>query len=176
MHELIDDKFYLEYHKFIDSAIDYCIIKCDEEYSEELHQKVVVYAINIINKRLNLSKEDAYTINKNKMTSYKINNDELFNNEYSRLFLNPPFGTPFRRVYHKNKEEIIINKPYTIEDFNYLNTLLFPNGINNLEIRKWEPNFSDYFDDGLEWWGTLCISIYDKSCNRFIVINASIID
>lgn len=33
-----------------------------------------------------------------------------------------------------------------------------------------KDNFSNYFDDGKEWWGIALWSIYDKWMNRFVVI------
>ena len=51
-----------------------------------------------------------------------------------------------------------------------------PNGFDKLEIFEWSTDWSSYFDDGLEWWGARCVSIYDKECDRFVVIAASATD
>lgn len=78
---------------------------------------------------------------------------------YRKAFLYPP---------HTNG--------YTDADFAYVNASLFPNGTDGLEVYTWTTDWSDYFDDGREWWGTLCLTVYDKSLDRFAVILASATD
>ena len=78
---------------------------------------------------------------------------------YRRAFLYPP---------HENR--------YTGVDFVRVNAALFPNGTDVLEACRWTTDWSDYFDDGHEWWGTLCLSVYDKSLDRYVVIRASATD
>ena len=65
---------------------------------------------------------------------------------------------------------------YTEEDFHKVNQALFPNGTDELEVFQWTTDWSEYFDDGREWWGTLCLTVYDKSLDRFAVIMASATD
>ena len=36
--------------------------------------------------------------------------------------------------------------------------------------------WSDYFDEGREWWGALCLTVYDETLGRFAVIMASATD
>ena len=78
---------------------------------------------------------------------------------YRKAFLYPP---------HTNR--------YTDADFDRINAALFPNGTDSLEAYAWSTDWSDYFDDGHEWWGTLCITVYDRSADRFVVILASATD
>lgn len=114
------------------------------------------------------------------MKEKKINNNDLFNKNYSNLFLKLPFGTPSLKCYYEmyDREYMLINKreKYAIDDFNHLNDLLFQKGKDNLEIYEWSTDWSDYFDDGNEWWGSRCISIYDKLCDRFVIIMLSVTD
>ncbi|MBR3396518.1 MAG: hypothetical protein IKG70_01530 [Lachnospiraceae bacterium] len=65
------------------------------------------------------------------------------------------------------------NKP---EDFKKVNEALFPNGTDALDIYEWTTDWSDYFDDGHEWYGACCWSIYDKSMNRYAVMLVSATD
>ncbi len=65
---------------------------------------------------------------------------------------------------------------YTADDFRKINAALFPNGTEGLEAFEWTTDWSDYFDDGREWWGTLCLTVYDRSLDRFAVILASATD
>ncbi len=78
---------------------------------------------------------------------------------YRKAFLDPPYGSG-----------------YTDADFDRVNAALFPNGTDGLEVYAWSTDWSDYFDDGHEWWGALCLTVYDKSLDRFAVILASATD
>ena len=61
-------------------------------------------------------------------------------------------------------------------DFDRLNAALFPEGTEGLEVYEWTTDWSEYFDEGREWWGTLCLTVYDKGMDRFVVILASATD
>ncbi len=78
---------------------------------------------------------------------------------YRGAFLYPPHGSG-----------------YTDADFERVNAALFPNGTDGLEVYEWTTDWSDYFDDGHEWWGALCLTVYDKGLDRFAVILASATD
>ena len=164
--ELLNDPFYEEYKKYNRCVLDYFIIE-----SNLSHKDVLLYTMN------KLKYKDSYiTIDKNKMNYKEINSTEFFklpenyekekNNLYKGykrpywyLFLNPPHTTK-----------------YNIDDFIKINNILFPKGKNNLEIYDWNVDWSNYFEDGLEWWGAAAISIYDKELNRYVIIFASATD
>ncbi len=78
---------------------------------------------------------------------------------YRGAFLHPPHGVR-----------------YTDADFDRLNAALFPKGTDGLEVYRWTTDWSNYFDDGHEWWGTLCLTVYDKRMGRYAVILASATD
>ncbi len=65
------------------------------------------------------------------------------------------------------------NKP---EDFKKVNEALFPNGTDALDIYEWTTDWSDFFDDGHEWYGACCWSVYDKTLNRYVVMLVSATD
>lgn len=65
---------------------------------------------------------------------------------------------------------------HTDADFERLNDALFPRGRDRLEAFKWSTEWSDYFEEGREWWGTLCVTVYDGAMDRFAVIMASATD
>ena len=44
------------------------------------------------------------------------------------------------------------------------------------EDYEWTTDWSDIFDDGHEWWGASCWSVYDSRRNRFVVLLASATD
>ena len=65
---------------------------------------------------------------------------------------------------------------YGPDEFRKVNSVLLPQGTDGLEIYEWTTDWSDYFDDGHEWWGAACWSIFDKRMNRYVVIMASATD
>ncbi len=86
-----------------------------------------------------------------------VNSDKLLN--YRKAFLCPP---------HMND--------YTDNDFERVNVVLFPAGTESLEAYRWTTDWSEYFDEGHEWWGTLCLTVYDQVLERFVIIMASATD
>jgi hypothetical protein len=62
------------------------------------------------------------------------------------------------------------------DDFERVNDALFPKGTDALEVYEWTTDWSNYFDDGREWWGTACWSVYDGYLDRFAVLFASTTD
>ncbi len=86
-----------------------------------------------------------------------IGSDEWLN--YRKAFLCPPHGNS-----------------YTDRDFERVNAVLFPGGTEGLEIYRWTTDWSEYFEEGHEWWGALCLTVYDKTLDRFVIILASATD
>lgn len=168
--ELTDDIFYKEYKKYDECVLDYCIIKVNTKYNlQESHKDAVIYAMEKWKKVTKDEYDMEIDYNKEKMKATKLDSKDFFglstkhnckeNISYCYLFLHPPHGCS-----------------YNINDFVYLNKILFPNGFNDLDIYNWSTDWSNYFEEGLEWWGAKCISIYDKFLDRFVVIGASATD
>ena len=65
---------------------------------------------------------------------------------------------------------------YGPDDFRRVNAALFQEGTDGLEVYEWNTDWSGYFDDGHEWWGAACWSVYDKRMGRYVVIMASTTD
>ena len=78
---------------------------------------------------------------------------------YWYAFLEPPHGSG-----------------YSPDDLRKLNDVLFPDGPDGLEIYEWTTDWSDYFDDGHEWWGAACWSVYDHHRDRYTVMLVSATD
>ena len=78
---------------------------------------------------------------------------------YWCAFSEPPYGRGLRR-----------------KDFDRLNKVLFPMGADTLEVYSWSTDWSEYFDVGNEWWGCICISVYDRAADRYVVMMASATD
>ena len=88
---------------------------------------------------------------------------------YWYAFLEPPHGT-------KYGPEDLRGTKYGPEDLRRINAVLFPDGAEGLEAYEWTTDWSDIFDDGHEWWGASCWSVYDSRRNRFVVLLASATD
>ena len=72
--------------------------------------------------------------------------------------------------------EPVQGKRNTPEDFKKVNETLFPNGTDALDIYEWTTDWSDYFDDGHEWYGACCWSVYDKTLSRYVIMLVSATD
>ena len=157
-----DELFYELISNYPDSVIDYFIVKLDEEYNRgESHFDALIKAA------LHIAADDwQVTLEKGSITAEKIPAHALFAPEDRKGELN--YRTAFLHPPHTNR--------YTNEDFEKINKTLFPNGTDCLEVFKWSTDWSDYFDDGHEWWGTLCLTVYDNTLNRIVVIMASATD
>ena len=172
MQELTNDLFYKEYSSYIDASIDYAIVKSNKLYNDlESHKEAFIYAINKWSKELGID----INTNIDSMNAKEILvKDFFFDKKYYRFFLKQPYGTPFQRIDLSTQE--LYREIYTMDDINKLNNILFPNGLDNLVIYEWNPKDFSYFESGLEWWGTISVSIYDKSLDRFVIICSSTTD
>ena len=166
--ELIKDDFYKAYRKYDRCVLDYCILKTPYYDGLKTHKNAILFF---------MEKLKDYCFYPEKMEATPINSNDFFRipNDYQKekaqivtvdyhrpywfLFLNPPYETN-----------------YTIDDFVNVNNILFPCGKDNLDIYDWNVDWSNYFEEGLEWWGARCTSIYDKTLKRFVIILASATD
>lgn len=163
-------------NKYKDLEIDYVVISTNEYNGLETHKNAVIKAIEIIGNRF----ECNYKINSNKMEAKLTTIDELLqlpdsNYDNKKTKTNRAFTPPKPITYWYAFLEPPYKNQYLTEDFIEFNNNLFKDK-KNLEIYRWNDEFSDYFDAGLEWWGTALWSIYDKTNNYFIIIAASTTD
>ena len=190
MNEFTNDPFYELIAEYPDCAVDYCIVRTEtpcrglESHREALHfamQKLArcsaeecgfelqydmsIAAAKQIDAAAFLSLPDktwktTITLsNGTKATGYSIRTTNGGVIPYWQAFLLPPCGPE-----------------YAPEDFVKVNRVLFPHGADGLTVYEWTTGWSNYFDDGREWWGVLCVSAYDRNLRRFVVIMASATD
>ena len=203
MYELINDLFYKELEKYDRCVIDYCIIGDDVPCRGlESHREAVLFAMLRVIERyfeeerdtertfgykiggkmfpwsLDMGKAEAVHIDSDQLLSVPdilrtdINGNVFYASDwypnddncggqipYWHAFLEPPHSCGY--------------KP---EDLRRLNAVLFPEGTDQLEVFEWSTDWSNYFDDGHEWWGAGCWSVYDPHLNRYVVIFASATD
>ena len=160
-----DDPFYALIEQYPDCVIDYCIVAGDrDDCGPEAHRRALARACRALfaddgdggGWRYDIRKARGKRIGTQTLFTAVYPKDRL---NYRKAFLHPP---------HENS--------YTGKDFAKVNAALFPKGTDGLEAYEWTTDWSDYFDDGHEWWGALCLTVYDKSLDRFAVILASATD
>ncbi|MCR5353813.1 MAG: hypothetical protein K6D98_05860 [Clostridiales bacterium] len=165
------DEFYRLIAEFPDIVCDYCLVNVENKYAK----KAGVFPYRGVDShRLALEcaarelfedgsewsydmKSAKYRKLKSKALFAPVNSDSWLN--YRKAFLCPPYGNP-----------------YTDSDFERVNAVLFPGGAKGLDVYRWTTDWSEYFDEGHEWWGALCLTVYDKTLDRFVVIMASATD
>ncbi len=159
-----DDPFYALIAEYPDCIVDYCIVKDDLPYSGcESHRRALA---SVCGKLFTDGGVVIWRCDVGKAAGEKTDPSALFAPaeksgllNYRKAFLCPPHGND-----------------YTDADFERVNAALFPNGTEGLVVYRWTTDWSEYFDDGHEWWGTLCLTAYDKYLDRIVVILASATD
>ena len=147
-----------------DCIVDYCLVRSDPGCKgRNEHWMALVWA------SVKLFVEDGGEViwhyDAAKADARQISVGELFapvseeGMNYRKAFLRPPYPNG-----------------YTDADFDKVNQALFPNGTEGLEVFEWTTGWSEYFDEGHEWWGTLCLTVLDKTLDRIVVILASATD
>ena len=202
MRELMDDPFYGVVRRYDRCVIEYCLMEDDAPHRGlQSHRDAVLFAMRrAVDRSIEEERRDearwdrdvadelepwSYDMDKAKATPidaasflhapeilrvdrngrafYDCGRKSYPDNEgripYWYAFLKPPHGTRY--------------KP---DDFRKVNAALFPGGTDALEACEWTTDWSDYFDDGREWWGTACWSVYDARLNRYAVLFASATD
>ena len=160
-----DDPFFRVIAEYPDLAVEYCLVKNEHADSGlNAHWAALVWACRELLD--DDGEDDGWTWDVGRAEASRIEADTLFSSayrdgelNYRRAFLYPPY-----------------ENGYTGVDFVRVNEALFPNGTDGLEVYEWTTDWSDYFDDGHEWWGALCLTVYDSSLDRFAVILASATD
>ena len=156
--KLADDPFYPLIAEYPDLAVDYCIVKVERYCGYASHRDALKTAFADL--------DGEWDGDPDKAAGKPIAPAELFSSKYRDGTLN--YRKAFLYPPHPNS--------YSGLDFVRVNEALFPKGTDALEVYEWTTDWSDYFDEGHEWWGTLCLTVYDKALDRFVVIMASATD
>ena len=86
-----------------------------------------------------------------------IDSDRWLN--YRKAFLCPPRGNA-----------------YPDDDFERVNAVLVPGGADGLEVYRWTAGNEVSFDGGGDRQDALCLTVYDKTLDRFVVVTAQATD
>ncbi|MBO4671039.1 MAG: hypothetical protein J5640_04260 [Bacteroidales bacterium] len=147
-----------------DSVVDYCLVEVAPGcHGRNEHWMALVQACRKL--FVDADGEAVWHYDAAKADAVQISVAELFapvadgKMNYRKAFLRPPYPNG-----------------YTDADFDRVNAALFPNGTDSLEVYEWTTGWSEYFDEGHEWWGTLCLTVLDKTLDRIVVIMASATD
>ncbi len=161
-----DEPFSALIAQYPDLALDYCIVAAEahDVQGGEAHRRALEKAC----RKLFVPDEDGETwrYDVRRARGTRTGAEALFTSNY------PETGLNYRRAFlyppHGNS--------YSGKDFAKVNAALFPEGTDRLEVYEWTTDWSDYFDEGHEWWGALCLTVYDRQLDRFVVILASATD
>lgn len=188
MKELKDHKAYeLLKYRYGECLLDYVILYEDIPYLEEKsHKQAVIKAFEILNtrerigNRYNKKGELQYYVIPDKMSSRRIDIDEFLSLPEDSYYYSKPQGNrchsiPSEISYWYAFLEPPYGNNYLVKDFENINRTLFPFK-DSIEVYRWNDDFSNYFEDGKEWWGTGCWSVYDKTTQIYTVIVASLTD
>jgi hypothetical protein len=162
-----DEAFEKLYEQYDDSVIEYFIMKSDKPYDgEQSHRNAAMFTMEVLNGIRMAENESLLSYAPDRMSCKPVSAEELFGdmdfpqkNRYYRTFIDPPCGSH-----------------YNDEDHRRINSVLFPKGVYDTEIFSWDHYWSEYFDDGNEWWGCMYYTVYDRAMDRFVVIAASATD
>ena len=185
MRELVEDKIYEILTKTYDELLlDYVLLSFDEEYQGvESHRKAIIKAIDVFNTRVRVGnnlKHPHFYVAEEKMHCKEYSVEDFFcdsNSSWNISGNTKVRTTPDHMTYWWAFIEPPYGVPYSKEDFHKINNILFPVQFRNeLDILSWNDDFSNYFDEGKEWWGTAMWSVYDKWMKRFVIIGASLTD
>lgn len=201
MRELVNDPFYTLIKDYPDCVVEYCLIEDDTpDQGYRSHKDAILFAmLKMIERYIDeqLKSEVSYSqkihdepfpwnLDIAKAHAHQIDPDQLFH--IPVILRTDRLGQRFYDCGypdHLNGEQIpywyaFWEPPFTShygpEDFRKVNSVLFPEGTDGLEIYEWTTDWSNYFEAGHEWWGTACWSVYDRHMNRYVVILASATD
>ena len=201
MREMVEDPFYQLIGNYKNCIIDYCLIADDTPYQgKRSHKDAILFAMLKVIERyieeqlrseikyreqigdepfpwnLDIGKAQAKLIDSASLLYVPqiLSTDYHGNKTYDVPYPNTNKGEqiPYWYAFWETPH----GSGYGPEDFRKINSVLFPGGPDVLEVYEWTTDWSNYFDDGHEWWGTACWSVYDKQSNRYVVIMASTTD
>lgn len=195
MTELTDHPVYrLLETRYDGCLLDFVVLRPDGPCEgEPSHKQAVLEAFGLLNGRKRVSNHHIkygfrVTVEPEKMEAHPIAWEELTwlpehfpkdrkHQQELKRRLGP--GPLYTRWDVMSLGYAFLRPPYGLdawgEDLDRLCQVLFPDR-DSLEILSWNDDWSNYFDDGKEWWGTACWSVYDRRADTFTVIGASLSD
>ena len=166
-----DKEFYRVIAEYPDIVCRYCLVNAGNEFAKEKnifpyrgvdsHRFALECAAHEFSRDNRKMSYDTKTAKCRKLKSAALfaptGSDNWLN--YRKAFLYPPHGNS-----------------YTDSDFERLNTVLFPGGTESLEVYRWMADQSELSNECNERWGALCLTVYDRTLERFVIIMTSSMD
>lgn len=166
--------------KDIGVVLDYVFIKNSDNLNDqyEIHKNVAIYGMQILKERLENYFIELFgrhpELYNEEVIKIKIHEEDIFGdqvsyttfwgaNDYQNAFFEPPHGLSGT---FKDQRDL----------FERINEIIFMAEIEQIEIYSWSDGWSNYFDDGKEWWGTYYWTIYNRGRGIYTVIAGSTTD
>lgn len=184
MRELRNDPFYELIKEYKGCIIDYCLIEDDTPHQGyRSHKDAILFAMCKVIERY-IAYQLQAEIDYYKDTPGEIEEEPFpWSMDIGRAKAERIDSVSFLqegRTDSTTYRYAFLNTPhktgYGEDDYDKINSVLFPGGAETLEVYEWTTDWSNYFDAGHEWWGAACWSIYDRSLDRYVVIMASTTD
>ena len=188
MRELLHDPFYELLERYPRCGVEYCLIEADSPHQGyPSHKDAVQFAaLKAIERDIDEQLQDEpfpWTLDIGKARAHQIDVDTLLHvpeilrtDRVGRRFYDCELPDPLRGEqipYWYAFWETPHPSGCGPDDFRKVNAALFPLGTDGLEVYEWTTDWSNLFDDGHEWWGAACWSVYDKRMDRYVVMLAS---
>ena len=184
MRELTDDAVYrLLEAQYPDVLLDYVLLSAEGAPEGKAgHKAAVLAALHVLNTRErvgNLLVHPPVTAEPEKMHCVGESPETLFSSAASgrsggQNRISPP---PWEMSYW----EAYFYEPYPHSygkaGFEAINAVLFPvQNRSQLKVYRWSGDFSNYFEQGKELFGTMLLSVYDPALSRYVIIGSSLTD
>ena len=159
----------LDRFRFWGGVVDYVLLETDLELAEEqLHQIAVRFGMMIVQSRLDFEARRCLTMDLSRPRGQVVSVSS-FIQEYHHCFCEPPY-----LLYDQlAQRQLETEEPDRL--FSQINLLLFSE-FSEWSIRRWSDDWSNYFDDGQEWWGAFYWTIRPAGSQRMVVVGASSTD
>ena len=160
-----DDEFYRLIAEYPDTTCRYCLVSSGDQYAKAInvfpyrgadsHRLALEYAVREL-----LEDGTGHSCDIKAAKCRKLSGKALFAHAGSDNWLN------YRRAFLNSPHGIL----YTDSDFERVNAVLFPGGAESLEAYRWTNGRTEYFEEGHKLPCLLCLTVYDKTLDRFTVI------
>ncbi|MDO5120147.1 MAG: hypothetical protein Q4D48_08670, partial [Coriobacteriales bacterium] len=187
MRELLHDPFYELLELYPRRGVDYCLIESDAPHQGyRSHKDAVLFAaLKVIERDIDTQLQDElacdgkardeqfpWSLDMGKARAHQIDAEALLRmpeivrtDRVGRRYYDCGLPDPLKGEqipYWYAFWETPHRSGYGPDDFRRVNAALFPEGTDGLEVYEWTTDWSNLFDDGHEWWGAACWSVYDR--------------
>jgi hypothetical protein len=157
-------------------VFDFCTYKLiPYGYAEELHKEALAIFFKEIDEQSDLKSATGIALSKRQIESnfstvnWRNGEAPLF-----AAFIDPPYSTKWR--IDENEGLMYFKKLLFYLGWENSEDLQILDWVGNPDINPGKSGWSNYFDDGKEWWGILCLTIWNPKRRTIGVLAASATD